>query len=151
MKYTFKINVYTDGDFYLQFVPCGMSYDSSYRYTFTKSYQNRDMAIEEINNICSVLKDQIKTSKYHVREDWNKCIDNFVKNLKESNETEFKTVTTYMSGNYDGTEFVFYAEPQYINCGFYVTDEEYEMIKENRNGVTTDMIKKAVLKLFKSK
>lgn len=151
MKYTFEINVYTDGDFYLQFVPCGMSYDGSYRYTFAKSYKNRDMAIEEISSICSFLKEQMKTSRDYVKENWNKCIDNFVKNLKESNEAEFRTVTECMSGNHDGTEFIFCAEPQYINCGFYVTDEEYEIIKENSNGVTTDTIKKAVIELFKSK
>lgn len=149
MKYAFKIGVYTDGDFYLKFVPCGMNYDGSYRYTFDKSYTNRDMAIEDISSICSFLKEQMSTSRDYVKESWNKCIDDFVKKLKESNEAEHITVEEYMTGNYDGTEFVFRAEPQYINCGFYVTDEEYEMIKNSSNGVTNDTIKKAVLNLFK--
>lgn len=149
MKYIFEVNVYTDGDFGFQFVPRGMEFDGGYEYTLEKSYDDRDVAIKDITNICVFLKEQMETSRKYVREDWNRCIDDFVKRLYASNKSEHERVEEYMSGNYDGTEFIFRAEAQRLKCDFCVTDEEYEMIKSNRSGVTIGMVKEAVLALFK--
>jgi tryptophan-rich sensory protein len=53
MKYIFKINVKTDGDFCFPFVPAGMNYDGEYEYKFEKSYKDRDIAIKDIIYICN--------------------------------------------------------------------------------------------------
>lgn len=148
MKYIFKINIYTDGDFSLPFVPCGMKYDGDYEYTFEKYYKDRNKAIEDVVNICSFLKERICTSKNYIKEIWNTHIDNFVKHLKESNESVYERVEEYMSGNYEGTEFIFRAEAQRLNYSFAVTDEEFEMIHKNDSCVTNSMVKEAVLALF---
>lgn len=149
MKYIFEININTDGDFYLPFVPCGMKYDGCERYTFEKSYRDRNVAIENIVNICAFLKEEMDTRRDYVKESWDIHIDSFVKRLKTSSESVYERVEEYMSGNYEGTEFIFRVEAQKFNCSFNVTDEEFEMIHNNDNRVTIGMVKEAVLALFK--
>lgn len=149
MKYVFNINIYTDEDFGFQFVPREMRYDEFGTYALEKSYNNRDKAIEDITTICVFLKENIHTSREYVKEDWNECIDGFIKRLQESSESAYERVESRMGGNYDGTEFVFRAEAAHFNCGFYLTDEEVKMIAKNDNHVTNSMVKEAVLALFK--
>ncbi len=149
MKYIFEVNICTDGDFGFEFVPRGMEFDGYYTYTFEKSYKDRDAAIKDITNICTFLKEQIHTSRKYVKEDWNRCVDDFVKHLYTSSESAHERVEEYMSGNYDGTEFIFRTEAQRLKVDFCVTDEEHEMIKNNGNGVTREMVKEAVLALFR--
>ena len=148
MKYIFKINVNTDGYFSLQYVPGGMKFDDCEHYNFKKEYNDRDTAIADIINICEFLKGQIRTPRDYVEQDWNDCVDNFVKKLKTSKEGLYERVEEYISGNYDGTEFIFYVEKEYFKCGFYVTDEEYALIKNNHK-VTNGMVKEVVMALFK--
>ena len=148
MNYVFEIKIYTDGDFGFQFVPRGMKYDGGYEYTFEKAYSDRDKAIEDVVDICSFLKSYMHTSRDYVKEDWSMLIDNFVKHLRESSESVYERIEEYMSGNYEGTEFVFRAEAQRVNCSFSVTDEEFEMIRNNYIHVTHSMIKEAVLALY---
>lgn len=149
MKYIFEVNINTDGDFYLPFVPCGMKYDGYENYTFTKIYNNRNVAIKDALNICAFLKEQMNTNRKYLKENWNNCINRFVDCLATSNESVSERVEEYMSGNYDGTEFIFRVEAQHFNCEFGVTDEEYEMITKNGSFVTKRMIKEAVLDLFR--
>lgn len=47
MKYIFEINIFTDGDFGLPFVPAGMKYDGEYNYSFRKEYTNRNLYRKE--------------------------------------------------------------------------------------------------------
>ena len=149
MKYIFEVNVYTDGDFGFQFVPRGMEFDGDCEYTLEKSYDDRDRAIQDITNICAFLKEQMNTDRDYVKESWNKCVDDFVLRLYQSNKSAYERVEEHMYGNYDGTEFIFRAEAEYFNCGFRVSDEELVMIKESNKLVTSGMVKEAVLALFK--
>ena len=149
MRYIFEVNVYTDGDFGFQFVPRGMEFDGDCGYTLEKSYEDRDRAIKDITNICAFLKEQMDTDRDWVKEMFDRCVDDFVKRLYQSNKSEYKRVEEYMSGNYDGTKFIFRAEAQYIPCSFHVTDEEYAMMKASDKLVTNGMIKEAVLALFR--
>lgn len=151
MKYFFEINVYTDGDFNLQFVPCGMKYDGNYNYSFEKSYTEKKKAIEDVLNICDFLKNHVTGRDYAV-DFWNECINSFVEKVKTSDKVDIhEKIEVCMTGNHDGTEFCFYAKEQYLNCGFYVTDEEFEMVKNvgKRGGLTNTMVKEAVLDLFR--
>lgn len=151
MKYIFEINVYTDGDFSLPFVPRGMRYDENYSYSFQESYNDREIAIKSILRICEFLKENMYTSREYVKESWNRCIDNFIEGIKNSDSTSlYERVSEEISGNYDGTEFIFEAQEQYINCGFCVNDEEYALIKQNKINVTNEMIKETVMALFKN-
>lgn len=147
MKYVFEIEVRTDGDFSLEFVPVGMSHDDE-SYSFRREYNDRKIAIEDINSICSFLKSHMHTHRDYVREMWNDTIDRFIKALKESVESGHEYVSSYMSGNYDGTEFIFYTEYQYAKFKFRVTDEELKMIKGKRK-LTEEEIKNAILSLYK--
>jgi hypothetical protein len=55
-----------------------------------------------------------------------------------------------MSGNYDGTGFQFQGRPKFVNCGFRVTEEEWNIIKSGIDaGVTNQTIKEAVIALCK--
>ena len=150
MKYIFKISICTDGDFGFSYVPRGMTFDGDERYEFKKSYDDRNIAIEDVFNICRFLKEQMNTSRKHIKEYWDESINEFVKELKFSENTEYEEVRKYMYGNYDGTEFSFYTENEYVNCGFYATDEEIELIKNNHDGITNEMIKEVVLDLFRN-
>lgn len=147
MRYIFKINICTDGDFDFRFVPRGMKFDAGY--TFKKEYNDKDTAIKDIADICEFLKEQIYTNKDYVREAFNECVDGFMHKICKPNTATNIDIYEYMSGKYDETKFVFYAEEQYIDCGFYVTDEEYAMIKASNKSVTNKMFKEAYLALFK--
>ena len=149
MKYIFEVNICTDGDFSFPFVPCGMEHCMYENYSFKKSYEDRDKAIEDIVNICSFLKEQMHTSRDYVREDWNECIDNFIKRLCASKKTVYEYVEECIGGNYDGTEFIFRVVPHSYKFEFRVTDEEYEMLRKNAYGVTIGMVKEAVMALFR--
>lgn len=149
MEYIFEVNIYTDGDFCFPFVPCGMDCYSDETYRLKKFYENRDKAIEDIVNICDFLKDQMHTSRYYIHELWNECIDNFIERLYASIETEHEIVEKCLGGNYDGTEFIFQVLPHHYYCDFRINDEEYKMVKRNVNGVTSGMIKEAIMALYK--
>lgn len=149
MKYILEIGIYTDGDFNLPFVPRGMMYVDEYTYIYKKTYDDRAIAVKDAVEICDFLKKQMDTSRDYVREDWNECVDNFMKNLKESKETEDEFVTSCMSGNYDGTKFAFYTEKQFVDFRLCVTVEEHKLISENRNRITDEMVKEAILALLK--
>lgn len=148
MKYVFEIEVRTDGDFSLEFVPVGMRHDDE-SYSFRREYNDREIAIEDINSICSFLKSHMHTHRDYVKEMWNNTIDEFIKYLKESVESDHEYVSELMSGNYDGTEFRFYTKEQYVKVGFYATDEEIELIKSNKK-VTDEMIKEVILDLYRN-
>ena len=148
MRYRFEVNIYTDGDFGLPFVPRGMRYDGDYNYSFAEYYKNRETAIESVLRICQFLKEYMHTSRDYVKESWDRHIDNFVEALKNSDSS---SIYEYMGGNYEGTEFKFTSEELYINCGFHVNDEEHDLIKRDKNNVTNEMIKEAVMALFKNK
>ena len=150
MKYVFKIDIYTDGDFGFPYVPRGMSCDDGYRYTLEKSYIKEDKAIDDVRAICAYLKEQIHTSRDYVKESWDRCVDEFIKQIDEFDKNEHRTLYSCMYGNYEGTEISFYTEDDYITCGFYATDEEIELFK-NHEGVTNEMVKEAVLNLFRNK
>lgn len=149
MQYIFQINVCTDGDFCLPFIPRKMKYDEYGDYSLYESYNDRDRAIEDVLSICAFLKENIYTNRDYVKKLWEGCINNFVERLKASDASAEEEITEYISGNYDGTEFIFYVKPQHMKCEFAVTDEEYEMIKQNKNHVTYSVIKETVLDLFK--
>lgn len=149
MKYIFEIDVYTDGDFCLPFVPSGMSYDDDYTYTFVKEYNDRDVAIKDIIDICDFLRNHMHTSREYVKRDWNECIGKFVRRLEEVGDDLYQNVEAYMSGNYEGTGFRFKQCVQYVNIGFAVTDDEYETIR-GRGDITTEMVKAAVMNLYES-
>lgn len=149
MNYTFEIDIYTDGDFHFPYIPCGMEYnDDNYHYYFKKSYKDRDKAIKDVLNICAFLKEQMYTSRDYVKVHCDRCIDNFVERLKASDKAEHERIVEYISGNYD-MEFNFRTEKRYLNYGFYVTEEEFETIKSSTADITSEMIKDAVMTLFK--
>lgn len=150
MTYIFKININTDGDFCLPFVPRGMNYEDDYIYTFKKVYTKRDLAVEDVIDICSFLKENIFTSRDLMKERWDQCIDNFIKSLKESTNTLDEYVEECMGGNYEGTEFIFCAEPYCAHYRFYLTDEERELIQNNKDNVTVEMLKEALLTVYRN-
>ena len=150
MKYIFEINIFTDGDFGLPFVPAGMKYDGEYNYSFRKEYTNRNIAIESAIEICTFLKEQISTHRETVKESWEYHTDEFIRNLKESTESAGERVESYMGGNYEGTEWIFRAEPRTFNFAIDLTDEELELILDVRQGnrIGYEDIKKAILELY---
>lgn len=149
MEYIFEATICTNDDFAFPFVPCDMERFVDGTYSLKKSYENRVSAIVDVTNICTFLKEHIETNSNWTRETWVECVDNFVESLHSSKEGAHELVEEYMSGMYEGTELIFRAKP----CGYDVrldlTDEEYEMIRKNVNGVTLGMIKNSVLKLFR--
>lgn len=147
MKYIFEINIFTDGDFGIPFVPAGMKYDGEYNYSFRKEYTNRNIAIESAIEICTFLKDYMETSRDNVKESWNSRINSFIRRLKESTESVHERVESYMGGNYEGTEWIFRAEPLSFDFSINVTDEEYRLIRSNRS-IGYSEIKKAILELY---
>lgn len=151
MKYVFKINIYTDGDFSFPYTPKEMIYDGSYQYEFKKTYKDKIHAIEDILEICEFLKEHVSSHRDWVKEYVITCINNFIVYVKESKQTNSSFYASeQMYGNYDGTVFEFYTEEDYIRLGFHVTEEEHQLIKENKNEISSDMIKEVVLNLFKN-
>lgn len=148
MKYVFEIKIYTDGDFSFPYVPKGMTFDGDYRYELRKEYKDKERAIDDIEDICGFLFYRIKTNRDYLKRYWHECLTNFRDRL-EASDNIHECITECMSGNYDGTEISFYTEDDYVEFGFYVSDEEMELIKNNHEKVTSEMIKKAVLDLFK--
>lgn len=150
MKYALKITINTDGDFCLPFVPREMKFDGNERYDFEKTYENRTNAIKDAIEICSFLKAHTYTSKEYIKQDWYELLDRFMNSIRNSEECDDEVIYEYMGGNYEGTEFTFYAKPHYFQFGFYLTDEECEMVKKQKHNldITDDMIKEAVLNLY---
>lgn len=150
MKYIFEVNVYTNGDFSLPFIPRGMIYDCEWGYSLRTSYTDRDNAINDILSICNFLKHNMKTDINYLKNRWGECIDSFINAIEESDSSQPQIIDEYMGGNYEGTEFKFYTEDiQYVNYTFKVTNEEYELIKNNED-ITNEMIKEAIIDLYKS-
>ena len=64
------------------------------------------------------------------------------------NLEELYAAVTQNFTQYDGTEFIFQAKAHKIDCSFYVTDEEFDLISKNDKHVVNSEIKAAVLSLF---
>ena len=149
MNYILTINLNTDDDYSLPFVPAGMTYDDCCcSYSLEKNYNNRDEAIKDAIDICIFLKENIRTGRDYVKKNFDLHIDHFVDKLRESEFSVNEWIEEYMYGNYDGTEFIFRAKAKNINCSFFVTDEEYDLISKNDKHVVNSEIKAAVLSLF---
>lgn len=149
MEYIFEVNISTDGDFCFPYVPCGMEIYPGGNYSFTKSYEDKVEAVRDITNICAFLKEQMDTDRNWVREMFNERIDSFVLQLYGADDTTGTYISEYMSGNYDGTEFIFRVQPHVYNFSLSLTDEESELIRKNGKLVTIGQVKDAVLALFK--
>lgn len=149
MKYVLEISINTDGDFTFPFVPRGMEYYSDCSYNFSKTYNDINKAKEDVKTICTFLRGNMGTDRDYVREQFYGCVDEFISKVDSyGGSSKNEVVASYMSGNYDGTVFEFYSEEQWVDCGFHVSEEEYQMIKGSKN-VTQEIIKEAVLNLFR--
>ena len=155
MKYKLKINLYTDQDFRFDYVPTDMvRFEIGPEYVYECQYDNKKSAIENTKRIYNFLKENIITneSKLYVKDTIRECIDKFLDRVIEfegSDKHNHVNIHEYVYGNYDGTEFSFESTDDYLNCGFYVNDEEQEIITKNIHFVSNDMIKEAVLNVFK--
>jgi hypothetical protein len=150
MEYIFKIDISTDGDFSFPYVPRGMDYyPTNGTYSLEKSYDDQEVAIQDIVSICTFLKEQMYTSRNWVRDYFNTCIDSFMRHVHENDYNTNHYISEYMSGNYDGTEFVFCVQPHRYNFSLNLTDEEAELIRKNGKLVSIGQVKDAVLGLFK--
>ena len=150
MEYIFEVNISTDGDFHFPYVPCGMDhYPTNGTYSLEKSYDDKAAAIRDITDICAFLKEQMCTSRDWVREMFNERIDSFVLQLYSSDNTTGTYISEYMSGNYDGTEFIFRVKPNVYNFSLSLTDEESELIRKNGKFVSIGQVKDVVLNLFR--
>ena len=156
MRYIFEMDLYPDGDFGFPFlVPCGLIWnDDEGKYTFKKVYLNRKTAVEEINEICSYLKDNVHGWDYvidGVRLMFEKFLNEL--NSNTSNEDlsiENEYVHKEMSGNQDGTEITFSSEPEYY-CDLPWSDEEMNIILHSKIKPTQTDLKQAILNLYKEK
>lgn len=150
MEYIFEVNISTDGDFCFPYVPCDMKwYPTSETYSLKKSYDDKASAIRDITDICAFLKEQMCTHRDWVRKMFNERIDSFVLQLYGADDTTGTYIYEYMSGNYDGTEFIFRVQPHVYNFSLSLTDEESELIRKNGKLVTIGQVKDAVIALFK--
>lgn len=146
MKYVFKINIYTDGNFGFSFIPRGMNWNDDESYDFKMVYHNRDEAIQDAITICEFLTKYMYTYSPDVKTNWNICVNKFIVQLKENDKNY---IYSDMRGNYPNTEFILYEEPEHFKCEFFITDEEHEMFLRNHNKVTLDMIREAVFNLYR--
>ena len=150
MEYKLEIDICTDGDFGFQFIPRDMTYDGE-DYHMEKEYTDKQRAFEDALEICQYLHDNVRGRDYTI-EDFKQHMVTFMEHIKmvQNEPSDEFYVSETMSGNYDGTEFQFCGQPKYVNCGFRVTDEEWEIIKQGITaGVTNQMIKEAVINLCK--
>ena len=78
-------------------------------------------------------------------------LDEFIEKMYKLNDpTSDEIVSSTMSGNYGETEFYFYAKTEPVTIKIYdVTYEERELIKRNMNKVTSEMLKEALLNLYR--
>ena len=148
MKYIFTINIQTDGDFGFQFVPMGMTQESCDWFSFERTYTDRAKAIEDVEDVCRFLRENIRTNRDSMVETWHTCIDNFLNSLRNSEASIDEYVEENIYGNYDGTEFLFRAAPNVVNLKFDVTDEEYARILDHRINVKQEKVKAAILALY---
>lgn len=148
MKYIFTINIQTDGDFGFQFVPRGMEQESCDWFKFERTYTDRAKAIEDVEEVCRFLRENIHTHRDSMVETWHTCIDNFLNSLRNSEASNDEYVEENIYGNYDGTEFLFRAAPNVVNLKFDVTDEEYARIMDHRINVKPEKVKAAILALY---
>ena len=148
MKYIFTINIQTDGDFGFQFVPRGMEQESCDWFKFERTYTNRAKAIEDVEEVCRFLRENICTCRDSMVKTWHTCIDNFLNSLRNSEASIDEYVEENICGNYDGTEFLFRAAPNVVNLKFDVTDEEYTRIMDHRINVKPEKVKAAILALY---
>lgn len=148
MKYIFEINIQTDGDFGFRFVPTGMTQESCDWFSFERTYTDRFKAIEDVEEVCRFLRENIRTSRDSMVERWHTCIDNFLDSLRNSEASIDEYVEEHIYGNYDGTEFLFRAAPNVVNLKFDVTDEEYALIMDHRINVKPEKVKSAILALY---
>ena len=148
VEYRFELDIRTDGDFGFQFMPRDMEFDGSEDYSLKKDYTDREHAFNDVLNICQYLHDNVTGRDWNV-EDFKRHMKTFMDHIEMIRNApgEF-IVAESMSGNYDGTEFVFSGQSKFVNCGFRVTDEEWDIIKQGIDaGVNNEMIKSTMLKL----
>lgn len=159
MKYILKLDFVTDGDFGFEFVPRGMEYDGYEGYYLEKEYTIYDDAVKDIKKICESLKNNI-TGKDYVVENVKTHLDTFINSIDKNTDERISDifakdklfhVSTYMYGNYEGTEFTFRAAPKKVNFDFYLTEEEEKLFNKNAWNVSCGDVKRAVMELFKDK
>lgn len=152
MHYKFEIYLQTDGDFKYSFVPSGMCYDGI-NYSLVKEYGDRRSAVDDINEICSFLKENISGQDYVIKK-VQLMFGGFLHKLNSKTSdkdlsAENEYIGRQISGNYDGTEVVFRAEPQrFLDLPW--TDEEMKIIYASRKP-TQKEIKEAILSLYQRK
>lgn len=153
MRYKFEIYLQTDGDFKYSFVPSGMHYNGVY-YSLVKEYGDRKAAVDDINEVCSFLKENISGQDYVVRK-VQSMFGSFLYKLNSNTSdknlsVENEYISKEISGNYDGTEVTCRAEPQYL-FDLPWTDEEMPIIYDCQNKPTQKEVKEAILNLYQRK
>lgn len=150
MEYIFEVNISTDDDFGFSYIPRDMKYyPTNGTYSLKNSYDDKASAIKDITDICAFLKGQMSTGRDWVKEMFNERIDSFVRQVCEVDVSVDTYIAEYMSGNYDGTEFIFRVQPHRYNFSLNLTDEEAELIRKNGKCVSIGQVKEAILALFK--
>ena len=146
MVYTLDLHINTDGDFGFSYGPIGMTYDDDYlTYDFTRTYRDKEKAINDIIGIIDILKNSIHTSREWIKYAWLEHCDIFIDRiLNEKNNYIYEV----MGGNQEGTFFLFKESCHTINFNLSFSDEEYAMIQNSENNVDYMMIKEAILKLY---
>lgn len=149
MKYRFTINIYADNDFGIYFVPRGMEYDDDNdTYSYEKEYVNKDTCKVDVLEICELLKQHFFSSRYYVEESFMNCINKFIEDVEcRIDDSDFGHTQSSVWGNYD-IEFKLERIPERLLCNFNLTDEELNIIKKNKNNVTDEMVKAAVMGLY---
>lgn len=155
MKYRFTINIYSDDDFCLYFVPRGMEYDDdNSTYSFEEEYVNKDICKVDVLEICKLLKQHFFSSRYYVEESFMTCINKFIEDVEcgidDLRSDYLHSLSSAVWGNYD-IEFKLEYIPERFHCDFELTDEELQIIKKNKNNVTDEMVKTAVMALYQEK
>lgn len=141
MRYELNINLYTDGDYGLKFIPRDMRWDDG-EYTLRKEFSNGDKAVKETLEICEFIKNHI-----HGRADSIKCcIDLFIHKLKSTEITPFTEIYKCVGGNYDGTYFEFRAIPEIRTINLHMSDETAEMF----DNWDTKELTNAIIELIKN-
>lgn len=151
MRYILELDISTDGDFGFDYVPVGMECDSWKNcYSLTKEYNDEGLATRDIVNICAFLKENIQCDRDWVKEMFCQRMDNFIHQIYAADFTNTDTyIYESMSGNYDGTSFVFRVAPCEFTFSLNLTDEEFKLVRKKTGLVTREQIKDVVMALYK--
>lgn len=143
MRYELNINLYTDGDYGLKFIPCDMRWDDE-EYTLRKEFSNSDKAVKETLEICEFIKNHVHG---RAADSIKYCIDLFTDKLKSTEITPFTEIYECAGGNYDGTYFEFRAIPEIRTMNLYMSDETAKIFDSWDRDDLTD----AIMELIKNK